>query len=420
MQARSPLSFLFYYPISIYPISIHIHSNKCNSPVLSCGSLEHLQRVRLLPTPFFVLNTIYIHPYTMIAAKIVSPPPPLTSNTLTHGQRARLMRTTKKLGQVLGSTPHLLDDKSTRSPTPVSEDWSDDEDEWHRPVSRSSNRGSSSRSTYSISASSRVSRSASVSTRSTTSSASSHTEASWSSHSTRPPLLRLALSSFSQRRSSISSRCLSSPTSSNTSDEEDARFTLQTHVEENPRDSLISPTFRIPSLNTVRLQKMDRIRKKLGDGVPVELVFPVADSDAEANTSHLKTSTVVHITSSLDTLAFTTLPPPPPPPPPSHRARPVRSHYAGARDSIVSTSAHRGPRVKRKPVPKLDPTDPPNTPSKSKHNRLSLILETPHEVDILIESKVSYTSERISEWFSEDENEQWVDYKTYLRMVQDP
>ncbi|KAF9269779.1 hypothetical protein L218DRAFT_953407 [Marasmius fiardii PR-910] len=354
----------------------------------------------------------------MITTKIVSPPPPPTSNSLTHGQRARLMRTTKKLGQVLGSTPHLLDAKSVRSPTPGSEDWSDDEDEWYRPASRGSTQSSRSSVGENVS-SGRISRSTSISTRSTrSSSSSSRIEASWASHSSKPPLLRLALSSFSQRRSSISTQCPSSPTSSNTSDEEDARYTLLTHVEENPRDSIISPTFRIPSSNTIRLQKMDRIRKKLGDGVPVELVFPVDSSGEEKSTTNSKKSTVVLVTSSFDTFTLTNLPPLPPTPS-SARPRPIRSHYAGSRDSIVSTSAHRGPRVKRKPVPKLGPTErsPSPTPShKSKHDRLSLILETPLDLDALLEGKVSCSSKTTSEWLSE---EQRVNYKTYLRMNQD-
>ena len=37
------------------------------------------------------------------------PPPPPTRNELSSEQRAKLMRSNTKLGQVLGSTPHVLD-----------------------------------------------------------------------------------------------------------------------------------------------------------------------------------------------------------------------------------------------------------------------------------------------------------------------
>lgn len=37
------------------------------------------------------------------------PPPPPTRNELSSEQRAQLIRTNNKLGQVLGSTPHVLD-----------------------------------------------------------------------------------------------------------------------------------------------------------------------------------------------------------------------------------------------------------------------------------------------------------------------
>lgn len=42
-------------------------------------------------------------------ATIRFPPPPPTRNELTSEQRAKLIRTNNKLGQVLGSTPHVLD-----------------------------------------------------------------------------------------------------------------------------------------------------------------------------------------------------------------------------------------------------------------------------------------------------------------------
>ncbi|KAJ8082701.1 hypothetical protein PM082_008557 [Marasmius tenuissimus] len=276
----------------------------------------------------------------MNAAKFVSPSPPPTSNTLTQTQRTRLMRTTKKLSQVLGSTPQLMDTKA-RSSTPVDTDWSDSEDDWYRPASRGSNRSITSglsSSSGSTASSSLISRSISI-TRSRRSSSRSED----SSNSSKPPLLRLALASFAQR-SSTANKCYPSPASANSSDDEDSRFTLQTTFTESPRDSFVSPDFRIPSSTTLRLQKMDRIRKKLGDGVPVKLVFPDSDEEERQQSRPSTSHTVIQ----LKTL------PPLPPTLPTPRPRPSKSRRVGSRDSIVSTSAHRGQRVKRKPVPTLE------------------------------------------------------------------
>lgn len=46
---------------------------------------------------------------TSLTTPVVFPPPPPTSNTLTSVQRAQLRKSTKKLGKILGETPHLLD-----------------------------------------------------------------------------------------------------------------------------------------------------------------------------------------------------------------------------------------------------------------------------------------------------------------------
>ncbi|KAJ3799867.1 hypothetical protein GGU11DRAFT_775540 [Lentinula aff. detonsa] len=50
-------------------------------------------------------------------AKIVFPPPPPTTNTLTSKQRTQLMRSTKKLGRVLGVIPQLIDIYPSYTPT---------------------------------------------------------------------------------------------------------------------------------------------------------------------------------------------------------------------------------------------------------------------------------------------------------------
>ena len=45
--------------------------------------------------------------------KILYPLPPPTTNCLTSVQRAQLIRSTKKLGRILGTTPHLIDTSNT-------------------------------------------------------------------------------------------------------------------------------------------------------------------------------------------------------------------------------------------------------------------------------------------------------------------
>ena len=50
---------------------------------------------------------------------IVFPRPPPTCNTLTPEERAKLLRSTAKLGQLLGSTPHVVDEIIDRKSTPL-------------------------------------------------------------------------------------------------------------------------------------------------------------------------------------------------------------------------------------------------------------------------------------------------------------
>ncbi|EEB96702.1 hypothetical protein MPER_04120 [Moniliophthora perniciosa FA553] len=159
---------------------------------------------------------------------------------------------------------------------------------------------------------------------------------------------------------------------------------------------------------------MDRIRRKLGDDVPVELVFPDTDDDDQVTFTQpvSRTPTIIHIRASVDNDHVTSTPLPSLPPTP----RPTRARSTGihsARDSIVSSSAHRGHRVRRKPVPKLEPTRPAPPPPVNADRPLSLILENPQERDY--KSRRQPTSPA-SEWFSEDDGiEQWIDY---LKMTQ--
>ncbi|EKM53221.1 uncharacterized protein PHACADRAFT_259423 [Phanerochaete carnosa HHB-10118-sp] len=186
----------------------------------------------------------------MANASIVFPRPPPTYNTLSQAQRAQLLRSSAKLGQILGSTPHILDDTDA---SPIS------------PPTRSS----SLRSTRSPSVAS------TASTSSTRSAESGHSERSWRARfpACKPPLLRIGKVAPTapaphrgvppQAHQAVRAPPAGSPDSS-------------------PGSSPREPTFSISSDTTLKRQKMRRIAKKLGEGVPVHLVFPpTAESDED-------------------------------------------------------------------------------------------------------------------------------------------
>ncbi|KAE9400141.1 hypothetical protein BT96DRAFT_975525 [Gymnopus androsaceus JB14] len=277
-------------------------------------------------------------------AKIVFPPPPPTINTLTYSQRTQLMRSTKKLGRVLGITPQLIDIYPSVS------------------------------------------------------SSSSHTEDSWL-NSDAKPLLRLAMSSPSFDNVVGSSDAESSPSSLSFSDDEtdsnaeDMRYTIRPNLSEPTRDSFLSvPAFHIPSSNSLRLAKMDRIRKKLGDDVPIHLVFPNEDEMDSASADSCSTSPDPSVT-----IHWRPLPPIPNDDAcspltsvitlPSSHPHP-RTRLSNARDSILVQTSRQNHKIKRKPVPKFDSLEELALQSLSieverrkAKERLSLILELPHEHD---------------------------------------
>ncbi|KAH9918051.1 uncharacterized protein B0H18DRAFT_958073 [Fomitopsis serialis] len=185
----------------------------------------------------------------MSQAVVRFPPPPPTSNNLSSKQRTQLMRSSKKLGQVLGSTPHVLDWASSSG------------------IGESSPRHTLLGGTMHMS------------TINPTTSSSTRGEQAWRTpydplH--RPPLLKLSppsRSGHSERRRSTYSDC---------------------DTEASVPDSPTAPSFAIPSEAAIRRAKMQRLTRKLGDGVPPELVFPSAarlepDSEAEDDSPLLET-----------------------------------------------------------------------------------------------------------------------------------
>lgn len=111
-----------------------------------------------------------------------------------------------------------------------------------------------------------------------------------------------------------------------------------------PRDSFVLETkFIIPTANSLRKQKMDRIRKKLGAEVPLHLVFP-KDTEAEKTPRISPRVTVSSLTEPPHLNVDKACPPLPPLPAarPRKHTGPRISH---ARDSIADASTiHRARR----------------------------------------------------------------------------
>ncbi|KAF8221428.1 hypothetical protein L208DRAFT_1462405 [Tricholoma matsutake] len=218
-------------------------------------------------------------------SKIVYPLPPPTTNCLTSAQRAQLIRSTKKLGRILGTTPHLIDPSTpdTLGPLHIQLPFNDVEDSATLSGSPTASTSSCS-STMSMACSYDpvLSRSGSIrstnkrsgSLRSTKSTTSSD---SWRSR--KPPLLHLATSSPLGTISSSPSMNVSSVYSNSSSSFTDEyefthEFTIRPHRILSAHDSPTTPSFTILSEKSDRLNKMERLRKKLGNEVPIDLVFP--------------------------------------------------------------------------------------------------------------------------------------------------
>ncbi|KAI0084616.1 hypothetical protein BDY19DRAFT_997531 [Irpex rosettiformis] len=187
---------------------------------------------------------------------VVFPRPPPTCNNLTTAQRAQLLKSTAKLGQVLGSTPHVLDEANSVARSYV--------------ASRGNNGSNESLTSY---ASSSTPRSSLDSTRSSRPSPSSHSsEKVWRIRFPikRPPMLRIG------KTTRALETIPGSPAydSGNFAD----RQSVQTYDDSPPS----TPSFNITSDAAMRRQKMRRLAKKFGEGVPLHLVFPpTTESDDE-------------------------------------------------------------------------------------------------------------------------------------------
>ncbi|EDR00510.1 uncharacterized protein LACBIDRAFT_313377 [Laccaria bicolor S238N-H82] len=290
--------------------------------------------------------------------KVVFPPPPPTTNSLTAPQRAQLLRRTRKLEKILGTAPHLVDTSVINDPLYIS-----------LPSKKRSSIDSMASGSSSSSASSTL-RSSSIGRRASTSSTTmpaslksdslrSRRSSSPPTPNNKPPFLRLAISPPALDTIPASPAALdASPCTF---------YDLQdTHtispVEVSPRDSPVLPSFSIPSPSTTRRRKMDRVRRKLGEGVPIGLVFPPEET--------------LPSTPSQDSI------PKFPTPPPTPRPR-KSSAIEASRDSIAeSSSVHRAGRrsAKRSSTTPPSSKSAPWSPSDSySTEKLSAIIESPDE-----------------------------------------
>ncbi|RDB16451.1 hypothetical protein Hypma_002831 [Hypsizygus marmoreus] len=359
-------------------------------------------------------------------AKIVFPAPPPTRNSLTAQQRMQLMRSTKKLGRILGTTPHLIDTTHADAmgefhPPDVSESdenltpsaaplhirlplTAQDKRQSAKSYQRASMDSISSKSsmtsissgsaslesaapsspTLSRSGSLRSSRSSISSSKSSNSSSSAD---SWSiNRKNRPPMLRLAVASpletipasplttdppvYGHRRScSVDGFPVPPParyrntlqpsiTPSPSPSPSPPRSHSLSPIPSSPQTSPSSPTFNIPSVSSERRMKMERLRRKLGEEVPLEMVFPPAEDSDSDDLGTLITPLV----SSPTTESSVTTPgsspissvssehqenhllPPPAVTPAPRRPRPT-NRIANSRDSISLESPHHARRT---------------------------------------------------------------------------
>lgn len=201
-----------------------------------------------------------------------------------------------------------------------------------------------------------------------------------------------------------------SPTSSDDGVDaaENLRHTIRPTRPHTKRDSSLAvPSFHIPSNNSLRLAKMDRIRNKLGENIPIHLVFPnegetnVIESDQPSGptvTIHWRPLPPLPVEDDSPSQSSTTFS--------SH----TRTKLSNARDSLLIQSSRRAHKIKRKPVPKLDLVDSEPTSlfldagslTRREKERLSLILELPHEhEDEPFMALDSDSRSQNSTWFSD-------------------
>ena len=119
------------------------------------------------------------------------------------------------------------------------------------------------------------------------------------------------------------------------------------------------PSFTLPSLTAERRRKMERLRRKLGDNVPLDLVFPSASDSYDSGSSE-------------DTYSFTSSSPSSSPPASPTRRTKLNSRIQNARDSIAEPlSPHRAPRTFLSPKASRPAPRPPGVPFLRTYSQIS-------------------------------------------------
>ncbi|KIM80200.1 hypothetical protein PILCRDRAFT_822719 [Piloderma croceum F 1598] len=233
----------------------------------------------------------------MSFAIVTYPPPPPTSNTLTSQERKQFVRSTKKMGKVLGSMPHLIDGSHKTDPVLLSLTIPSSPDKPRleiidSPPSDCRHKRPGSGSSYSsMSSESTDARSSLSSSRSV----SSYTESINSADSWRvrkpirkpPPLLRLSASTVAEGPPSAIASVKPTLETIPASPPFEPTAGDKPCVSQHPSTTSFAafgpprpPSFEIPSETTLRWAKMERLKRKLGDGVPAKLVFPADDVES--------------------------------------------------------------------------------------------------------------------------------------------
>ena len=307
--------------------------------------------------------------------KVVFPTPPPTTNDLSSRQRTQLLRKAKKLEQIFGATPRLVYNtlEPSGEPThyfitfPLDGDISTDPIHIALPRRPSQHRqtndfrGSCDSSSSTSSCESPLLRkqdppgnSPSIcnSQVSSTFPVSPIDSCQTRPDSAKVPVMRLFMKSptletvpASPSANNTSSSLRQSPIDRK-SDVLFTQFTVIPDEDASLRNSTTPNSYNLISLNSLRKQKMDRLRRKLGQDVPFDLVFP-SSSDTESEQEY-------------------------PPAPPRLRRRSGR--ISTARDSISGPiSVH---RAKRQSITRQINSSPE---PKQVTTRLSLIIESPDE-----------------------------------------
>ncbi|KAK7052075.1 hypothetical protein R3P38DRAFT_3386623 [Favolaschia claudopus] len=305
----------------------------------------------------------------MYPTKIAYPSPPPTTNSLTSRQRTQLLRSTQKLGRILGTTPALLEESEPmpsmlplnlqRLAVPLhiqlSSVYSDDEALGRYSSDTLVDSGSERGSPTSLKRNSSLS--SEYSSKSGRNSPFENPK-SYRGNESWPkadrPFLRVAV----KNPSKLETIPQSPPPYSQ--EPPHASFTIRpvpaSHTHAPP-----PPSFAIPTANTLRRQKMDRLRRTLGDGVPLDLVFP--DEETQP-VPLLRTSS----SSSSSEEDFPQRAPPP--------------RIRAARDSLLIPNAQRMPQPVRPappPPPMSTRTMPALTPRELK--KLSMIAERAEDAE---------------------------------------